>query len=283
MLAHTLHDAIWIQKYNNMKPVVDKLHQLTSFAVQNGDKYVLLGHSAGSFITVEYMLYKTPMVNTREFLIRRGVPRAKMQEIAKIGYRDTCVDALIDSKIAIFKRDNTFIIQQDNLIENYKKLPEIEKTSCTNIDNLAGIINFGSPLTLFYSGFADASDSSLVASLGKSLVNNNFFVLNINFAEDPLGFPVFNEDDYTALAHYKNMVDLKMRADKKVFDNKEQPVAWHEREKYGFVYDKSNIRSNTFVAKSHTSYWKKRKFFSKSVVKAYNEGISMFLNSVIDP
>ena len=108
-------------------------------------------------------------------------------------------------------------------------------------------------------------------------------MLNINFAEDPLGFPVFNEDDYTALAHYKNMVDLKMRADKKVFDNREQPVAWHEREKYGFVYDKSNIRSNTFVAKSHTSYWKKRKFFSKSVVKAYNEGISMFLNSVIDP
>ena len=129
MLAHTLHDAIWIQKYNNMKPVVDKLHQLTSLCEQNGDKYILLGHSAGSFITVEYLLYKAPVMNTRDFLIRRGVPRTKMQEIAKIGYRDTCIDALIDSNVAIYKKDGTFVIQQDNLIENYKKLPEIEKTS----------------------------------------------------------------------------------------------------------------------------------------------------------
>ena len=81
-----------------------------------------------------------------------------MDEIEKIGYRNTCVDAMIDSGLALFKRDYRFYIPENNIVANYKKLAEVEKTSCIPENSAAGMINFGSPLTLFYSGFADNTE-----------------------------------------------------------------------------------------------------------------------------
>ena len=45
---------------------------------------------------------------------------------------------------------------------------------------------------------------------------------------------------------------------------------------YGFIYDKSNIRSNKTVFNAHMAYWRKAKFFAKEVVKAYEEGLEVF-------
>lgn len=279
MLAHTLHDAIWIQKYNNMKPVVDKLHKLTSIVVKKEDKYIILGHSAGSFITIEYILYKLPMIDTKLFLQKEKLSEEKLNEIEKIGYRTTCIDALIDSGIAIFKKDNTLMLEKENIVNNYANLAEIEKTSCTPLNNVAGIITFGSPIALFYSGFSDSSDL-MIKSLQRCLAKNNMFFLNINFAEDPLGFPIMVEDNYTNIIKYDNSSE-EIYVSNNQTDLLEQNKTNEFQTKYGFVYDKSNIRSNKFVASAHTAYWTKRKLFSKSVVKAYEEGISTFLDSII--
>ena len=51
VLSHCLHDAIWVQKERNMQRVIKQLHRMVLESDKNGDKVVLLGHSAGSFVT----------------------------------------------------------------------------------------------------------------------------------------------------------------------------------------------------------------------------------------
>ncbi len=261
MLAHILHDAIWVQKYPNMKPIVNKLHEITSTVAKDNDKYVILGHSAGSFIALEYILYKLPIVDLKEFISAKNLPAKQIAEVEKIGYRTTCIDALIDSGSVIFTKDNQLKIVEENFIENYKKIAEIEKTSCTSSENIAGMITFGSPITLFYSGITNDKDI-LHTACAKYVVQNNMFFINVNFAEDPLGFPLIADDNYLDLIRYDNSV------------NRENG----ENLKYGFMYDKSNIRSNKFVGSAHTAYWAKGKLFSKSLVQAYEEGLTSFFN-----
>ncbi len=266
MIAHSFHDAIWIQKYNNMTPILSKLQDIALKTEANNDKYVLVGHSAGSFITYEYFIYKVPIVDIKQFFAIKQVPQDKMKEIEKIGYRTTCIDAMIDSGLAIFKRDYTFYIPQDNLVENYKKLAEAEKTACVPKGYL-GLINFGSPLSLFYSGFADNSEMS-ETDLIKAVLNNDIFYLNLNFAEDPLGFPAVGEN------HYPQILAMAKDAQSLSCDANDENAGSH----YGFIYDKSNIRSNKAVFNAHMAYWRKAKFFAKAIVKAYEEGLNIFLN-----
>ena len=83
------------------------------------------------------------------------------------------------------------------------------------------------------------------------LIEQKFFFLTVNYADDPLGFP--NGVNYTN-AEIKNIT-------KQEFDQ--------ER---GFFYDYSKALSWRTFAGAHTSYWKTRKHFSKAIVKAYKEG-----------
>lgn len=280
MLAHILHDAIWIQKYNNMKPIVDKLHKITNIISQRNDKYVILGHSAGSFIAFEYILYKLPMVDTHMIFQRQKIDFDTRKQLKEIGHRNTCLDALIDSEIAIYKRDNSLFVQEENLAEKFKKLPEIEKTSCINPNNLAGIITFGSPISLFYSGFTGKDIKNIsYESIAQYLAQNDMFFLNINFAEDPLGFPIIAENGYSDFMKYENEFEYDIVNND--VSNNEKTIAYSNKKNYGFVYDKSNIRSNKFVGNAHTSYWHKKKLFSKSIIQAYEEGIETYIDTVV--
>lgn len=263
-LTYTLHDAIWIQKYNNMRPVVRNLHSIINYSVdQNEDKFVLFGHSAGSFITFEYLLYKLPMIDPIDFLRQRKVSEARLMEYKKIYSKNTCVDGLLLSGIANYLRDGSFVlVDRDHLTENYKNMANVTKDACVADGSLKGIVLFGTPVTLFYSGF-NMSSSKLYLHLLKYIIENNMFLISVNYAEDPLGFPISTNDNYDLIATFQDKYDCTIKPN------------------HGFLYDKSNIRSNKFVASAHTSYWKTPKLFSKSIIEAYNEGYgSYYVNAI---
>ena len=59
IFAHCLHDAVWVQKPQNMTKVLDDLHKVVNDEVNKGHKVVLLGYSAGSFVTYQYYMTKS--------------------------------------------------------------------------------------------------------------------------------------------------------------------------------------------------------------------------------
>ena len=75
--------------------------------------------------------------------------------------------------------------------------------------------------------------------------------LNVNFADDPVGFPVNRNI---------SKQDIEMTFDTKMSENGK-----------GFVYTYSKVRSGGMFATAHFAYWKHAKRFAKTVRDAYKK------------
>lgn len=248
ILAHCMHDAIWVQRESNMQKIINQLHKNVMNAYSKGDKVVLLGHSAGSFVTYEYMLHKLRGVNVDLFT-------------GKHDKKYTCMDAFIESGLG-------YQLATDRLKKNpndkqfqeaYAKLDKYTEIVCAPDNELVGVINFGSPLSLFYSSqISRSNDNSAAYQLYflKYIQSNNIFFLTVNFADDPVGFPVSRNISKS---------DIEME-----FDTVLDPNGT------GFIYNYSNVRSPGMFATAHFAYWKHPKKFAKMVRDAYLKGYNNF-------
>jgi len=258
--AHCMHDAIWVQKDHNMQPIVKDLHKEIMTAYNRGEKVVLLGYSAGSFITYEYLFYKLPAISNKTLTQMVDFNENQNQFVQQNPINNTCIDALISSKLIIFSTEGTLIPTSDfqQFKEIYEKLNDYTKQVCTPEGTLLGIINYASPIVLFYS---DNRDPSIEINkynkyIYKYLVSNDMFTITVNFSDDPLGYPLTKNVTPDEL---KNMYDFEFADSGK-----------------GFMYDKSNVKSPSTFLGAHTSYWKHSKKFSKAVRDAYIEGYKNF-------
>ena len=91
LLAHYLHDAIWVSHYRNMHPVVEDLHKQVMENYSNNKSVILFGYSAGAFVTYEYMFNKLADIKAKTLIIAinqdqyfppelDGIPMSKMIE-----------------------------------------------------------------------------------------------------------------------------------------------------------------------------------------------------------
>ena len=258
--AHCMHDAIWVQKDHNMQPIVKDLHKEIMTAYNRGEKVVLLGYSAGSFITYEYLFYKLPALSNTSLVEMVELSENQKEYIEKNPVNNTCIDALISSKLIIYSTEGTLVPTSDfqKFKEIYGKLNDYTKQVCTPDGTLLGIINYASPIVLFYS---DNRDPSIEINkynqyIYKHLISNDMFTITVNFSDDPLGYPLTKNVTPEEL---KNSYDFKFADAGK-----------------GFMYDKSNVKSPSTFIGAHTSYWKHSKKFSKAVRDAYIEGYNNF-------
>lgn len=257
--AHFLHDAIWVQKYHNMKPILNDLHKQVVNETKDGDQVVLYGYSAGSFITYQYLLNKLPNINLNDFFTKVKVSEFERNFVKANPRKNTCIDALVDSKIAVLSMDGHLIpnVNTNLFIKNYSNLDEYTASSCIPPNSVKGIVNFASPLVLFYSDISDPSYELNYYNklLYEYLIENNMFWLTVNYSEDPLGFPSsrnLTQEELEFIAH----IDIDPHL--------------------GFMYDKSDFKSRRTFMGAHTAYWSTAKHFSKEVVKAYQEGLELY-------
>ncbi len=248
ILAHSMHDAIWIQREYNMQKIINQLQRDVLAAHNRGEKVVLLGHSAGSFVTYEYMLHKLKAFNADKIT-------------GKSDNKYTCVDALVQSGMG-------FQLATDRLQKNpnekqfqdgYKNLDKYAETVCAPDNTVMGVINFGSPLSLFYSSQVSRSRDNSAAYqfyFMKYLQENDIFFLTVNFSDDPVGFPV---------GRNISKADIEME-----FNTTLSP------EGKGFIYNYSKVRSGGMFATAHFGYWKHAKRFAKTVRDAYKKGYNNF-------
>ena len=254
-IAHYLHDAIWIQKYHNMEPVLQDLNESVKKEAQKGNKVVLFGYSAGSFVTYEYLLTRTPYINVKEFFEKVGTSKNQMNFIKKHPVKNTCMVAL-GKELAVFSATGHVIPNDSNneiFKKDYMNLNNLTDTYCTPNQAVKGIVNFATPLVLFYSDLSDPNFQITYYNrlLFEYIIEKDMFWLTVNYREDPLGFPCGRNLTIEEIEDIANL-DIEPHA--------------------GFVYDQSNTRGGRMVFVAHTSYWPTSKRFSKAVAKAYVNG-----------
>lgn len=255
LFAHWMHDAIWVSKPANMEPIVGKLHEQVMSEYNKGNQIILFGYSAGSFISYNYVLQTSKTIEPYEFLSELVTSEHTKEIMKSTKVTNTCLDALKNSKLGFVTSAGDILLNQDmDLVENiYVDLDKYTKQYCIPDDAVKGVVNFASPFALFYSEMSDLSQvmSEKSELLYIYIVEHGKFLLTVNWANDPLGFPVAKNLTFKDVEKHFN---IKMD---------------HE---LGYVYDKSDVKSRSIFLFAHDSYWRNSKRFARSIVKAYQEG-----------
>ncbi len=262
-LAHLLHDAIWLQKYVNMQPILDELNEKVIANAKKGEKNVLVGYSAGTFITYQYLMFKLRDFELTDFFQRfqkeLEITSEDLKALKAVNPKPTCIDAVVDSNIAIMSADNKLIpiSNKEKLRANFKKLNAQTELSCAPDNAISGVINFGSPIVIFYSNNDDDEKSSsyyFFSRLCRHLIENGEFVLTVNYKTDPLGVPTEN-------------IKISEAEGIELFNNLKLNG--------GFIYDTVANGGIMFIS-SHLKYWDQTNHFTKAVAKAYEDGYNYF-------
>ncbi len=257
LLTQFLHDAIWVQKTHNMLPILDELNDRVKEQADKGQNIILYGYSAGSFVTYQYLMYKLPYINLEKLFQALNADEETLKFIHDNPQNDTCLSALSYNKGNIGAITNTghLVLNQNNekLKENYLNINQATEKYCAPKGYVRGVVNFASPVPLFYSDMADPNyDLNFYNKyLTKYIYENGIYFLTVNFKEDPLGFPSSRNLTVTQL---EELLDLKI----------ENPT--------GVIFDNSSVWSKRSALFAHTSYWSARNTFAKSVVKSFVNG-----------
>lgn len=250
VLTKFLHDAIWVQKSHNMRPILNELNEIVKNEHAHGRQAVLFGYSAGTFITFQYLLNKVRYIDLIDLAKIYSKDETAIKFIEEHPRQKTCLNALEDSGLAVVSADDKLVFFKDrkHFKESYDKLDKTTELVCAPNDSIKGVINFASPLVLFYSDISDPNVelTNYNKYLLKHIFENDMFTLNINYREDPLGFPAIKNATYEQLEN-KTGVDIEAPS--------------------GMVYENSGVWSGRSFAFAHTSYYSARKIFPRALRK----------------
>ena len=157
IFAHCMHDAIWVQKDHNMQTIVRDLHKDIKSAYERGEKVVLFGYSAGSFVTYEYLFYKLPAISWKDITEKLHLKDKQKEYVSANKTDSTCIDALTTSGLAVYSTSGDLIPTTDyaTFKKAYDNLKKVTRDVCVPDGTVLGTVNFASPLVLFYSDIQD--------------------------------------------------------------------------------------------------------------------------------
>lgn len=256
-----LHDAMWVAKMPHMIPVMNMLHKEVLEEHQKGNKVVLLGYSAGSFVTYQYSINKLPVIDLADLATLQNDKKegAYTEAILNAHPQPTCVEAIFKAGLVSYSFDGNVTVNPSvkEFRKNLTKLDGYTKLQCAPPDTVIGVINYASPLVLFYSELGNPAYkmNEVNAFMYKYFIENGLFWLTVNYSDDPLGFPTTKN---TTIEQVQGKTNMEITRGG------------------GLFYDKSDLSSHRTFMMAHTSYWATGKRFSRNIVKAYKEGFEHF-------
>jgi len=257
LIAQYMHDAIWVQKSHNMFPILDELNNYVKKEVQEDNEVILYGYSAGTFVTYEYLFNKLRYINFEKLFETLKMDNEFLEFVKQNPRKDTCISALSYDYggIGIVSTAGHILLNanSDKLKENYLNMDKMTELACAPDKKLRGIVNFASPLVLFYSDITDPDYELNYYNklMTKYIYENGIFLITANFREDPLGFPTSRN---MTVEEIEERMNLEIN----------NPT--------GVIYDDSGIWSKRMFPFAHTSYWSAKNAFSKAVVKSFING-----------
>ena len=256
LISQYMHDAIWVQKTHNMLPILDELNAVVKKEAEEGNEVILYGYSAGTFVTYEYFFNKLPYINLENLFETLHTDNEILDFVKSHPMKDTCISALSYQYAGVGNVSSAghIILNQDKnkLKQNYLKIDEMTEKACIPDGKVKGIVNFASPLPLFYSDISDPNYEQTFYNklMIKYIMENGIFVISVNFREDPLGFP---SNQNLTIEEIAETIELPI----------ENPS--------GVIYDDSVWSKRPFVL-AHTAYWSARGAFSKAIVNSFVNG-----------
>ena len=255
LLTQYMHDAIWVQKTHHMLPIVKNLNDMVKDEYSQGRSTILYGYSAGTFITYEYLVNTLPYINLEELFNNLKAEEDFKEFVKNNPRRNTCISALADAGIGVVTSSGKLVFNtdKDSFKKRYLEIDKSTENVCSPVGAVKGVVNFASPLVLFYSDLADPDYEQTYYNklMLKYMMEKGLFWLTVNFREDPLAFPSSRNLTYQEM---EKIINLTFTDPK------------------GFIYDNSGVWSWRPFFLAHTSYWSARKKFSKAVVKSFVEG-----------
>ena len=257
LITQCMHDAIWVQKPQHMILILEKLNETVKKEAQEGNSVVLYGYSAGTFITYEYLFRNLRYVNLENLFKNYNVDKEFMKFVKNNPRENTCISALLENagNIGTISQTGKFLLNNniEQLKENYLKIDDYTNMVCAPKDKVVGVVNYASPLPLFYSNLADDDYDMNYAGteMIKYIYEKGIFFLTINFKEDPLGIPT---NSNLKISEIKEILNTD-------FDNPQ-----------GLIYDNSGVWSKRPFPMAHTSYWKAKNTFAKAIVDTFVNG-----------
>ncbi len=249
-----LHDAIWVQKPHNMKPILDELNKTVKIESQKNNKVILYGYSAGTFVTYQYMFNRLRYIDLEKLFKEAGADDDMMNFVKSNPRQNTCITALSEdgAGLGTFSSIGHMIVNPNKelLKDGYLKLDKITEQVCAPKDDVIGIVNFASPLVLFYSEISDPNYELNYYNrlMIKYILEKGIFMMTINFREDPLGFPTNRN---VTIKEIEKLLEIEV----------ENPS--------GVIYDNSGVWSRRMFPFAHTAYWSARGTFSSAIVKSF--------------
>ena len=255
LLTQYMHDAIWVQKTHHMLPIVKNLNDMVKDEYSQGRSTILYGYSAGTFITYEYLVNTLPYINLEELFNNLKAEEDFKEFVKNNPRRNTCISALADAGIGVVTSSGKLVFNtdKDSFKKRYLEIDKSTENVCSPVGAVKGVVNYASPLVLFYSDLADPDYEQTYYNklMLKYMMEKGLFWLTVNFREDPLAFPSSRNLTYQEM---EKIINLTFTDPK------------------GFIYDNSGVWSWRPFFLAHTSYWSARKKFSKAVVKSFVEG-----------
>ena len=257
MITQCMHDAVWVQKPQHMMLILEKLNETVKKEAEEGNSVVLYGYSAGTFITYEYMFRNLRYINLENLFKSYNADKELLKFVKNNPRENTCISALLENSanIGTISQSGKFLLNTNikQLKENYLKINDYTNMVCAPKDKVVGVVNYASPLPLFYSDLADDDYDLNYAGteMIKYIFENGIFVLTINFREDPLGIPTNRNLKISEIKEILN-IDLK--------------------NPQGLIYDNSGVWSKRPFPMAHTSYWKAKNTFAEAIVDTFVNG-----------
>ncbi len=263
LVTEFLHDAIWVQKAHNMLPILDELNENVKKEASLGNDIILYGYSAGTFVTYEYLFNKTRYINLKNLFEALNVDKDLMNYVNNNPKKDTCISAITQDDIGLgvlSSRGHLILNANKNVLKsNYLKMNDLTEQYCAPENKVIGVVNFASPLVLFYSDISDKNYELNYYNklMLKYILENGIFMLTVNYKEDPLGFPTGRN---MTIQEIENRLEIQINNPK------------------GVVYDNSGVWSKRMFPFAHTAYWSAKGTFSKGIVKSFINGYNFLYN-----
>lgn len=264
LIGQVVHDAVWLQKNKNMTPILNELNEKVLTNYKNGERTILVGYSAGTFITLHYLLMKTPVINlTNLFEHFKGYDNITDKDISlakKYVTQNVCVSAAIRSNLFYVDKDGVLSLNGNSKEREValKQIGEQTVLACSPEGAISGVLNFGSPIVVFYSELSDSNDlyKYIVAKAMQNIVETDKFYLTVNYSKDPIAMPI-PDFTYEQMLQNKNCDGIKKGN--------------------GFIYD-TITKGGFMTAEGHMQYWYSTNAYTKAVAKSYAKGYKYFYN-----
>jgi len=264
-LAFTLHDAIWVEQQSNKKAIIgDLFEQVSKTGTQ---PIMLLGHSAGSLVTFNFLLYRLPYLDMRDFAQELRVSPEVMSKLQAGGDSYTCLEALLSSsgiRYDVHGKLSPFFTGIEpqlppELLSLYRtqwfeSMPRFTQQYCLPQNKVRGMVTFGSPLALFYSLAAnpEKDESYLTMSMVSYMLAHNIAWLHVNHWDDFIALP---------LPGRKRVIEVTTR-------RLSHPLVMNGGFVENYIYQGGGA---TFVH-AHSWYWTRPRAFAQAVARAYHDG-----------